>query len=296
MKLAIFMKVCGGEYEIAWDSLTALADACAEANITLFVLDDASPSRVGKRLTEKFSEMTKNTVNCYELPKSLGFRGSAYRAFLGLDRITNSGEVFDIVIKIDADALVVRRDLGNFIEKVGSNGYGLYGVSNPMRLRDRLLYLADFLPIGFKRKKIEQVIQRQWQLNRVSPVWWTDFGSKALCNGFRFNFIPGCFWFLGGKTLQRLKEVGYLSLDQSKHGFVFNDDLLLTTAVYAINHPVVDLATLSFSPHWYGTMSMGENTPIETIKTLKPYVLHPLKDNPEAWERRRKLKKLDLES
>ena len=290
MKLALFMKVCEGEYDIAWDALMSLAQSCKGADITLFVLDDASPSRVGKRLTDKFHETTQNPVDCLELPQSLGFRGSAQRAFLGLDRIASSGQEFDMVVKIDSDALVVRQDLGAFLEKSCPNGLGLYGEGNTMRWRDRVLFLADFLPMGFKRELVDGVIQRQWQLNRTSPVWWADFGMKALLNGFQFNFIPGCFWYLGGKTLQKLKEVGYLSRDQSKYGFVFNDDTLLTVAVYAINHPVVDLTSLS--GHWKGSMSMTEDTPLEAVKHIHPYVVHPLKNNLKAWERRQELKAL----
>ena len=284
------MKVCEGEYDIAWDALMSLAQSCKGADISLFVLDDASPSQVGKRLADKFYEATLNPVDCLELPRSLGFRGSGQRAFLGLERIASSGEAFDIVVKIDADALVVRDDLGDFLEKSCPNGLGLYGEGNLMRWRDRLLYMMDYLPMGFKRALVDGVIQREWQLSRNYPVWWTDFGRRALLNGFRFHYIPGCFWYLGGKTLQKLKEVGYLSRDQSKYGFVFNDDLLLTTAVYAIGHPVVDLITVS--QHWKGSMSMSENTLIVAVNHLDPYVVHPLKNNPKAWVRRRELKSL----
>lgn len=292
MKLALFMTVCEGEYDLAWDALTSFTQSCTSADITLFVLDDASPSRVGKRLADKFHEMTGNPVDCLELPRSLGFRGTARRLFLGLERIANHGEAFDIVVKIEADALVVRDDLGNFLEKSCPNGLGFYGERYTMRWRDRLLCLADYLPIGFQRTSIDGIIQRQWQLSRTSPVWWADLGRQALLNGFQFDYIPCCFWFLGAKTLQTLKEGGYLCRDQSKYGFVFNDDLLLTIAVYAIDHPVVDLTTLS--PHWKGSMSMSESTPMEDVKSLRPYVVHPLKDNPQAWERRKELKSILL--
>ena len=290
MKLALFMTVCEGEYEMALDALISFIQSCQGADITLFVLDDASPSRVGKRLADKFHEMTQNPVDCLDMPQSLGFRGTAQRTFLGLTRIASSGEEFDMIVKIEADALVVRDDLGTFMEKTCPNGLGLYGERYTMRWRDRVLFLADFLPMGFKRELVDGVIQRQWQLSRTSPVWWSDFGMRALLNGFQFDYIPCCFWFLGGKTLQKLKEVGYLSREQSKYGFVFNDDLLLTTAVYAISHPVVDLTTLS--EHWKGSMSMTEDTPLAAVKHIQPYVVHPLKNNPKAWERRKELKSL----
>jgi hypothetical protein len=290
MKLALFLKVCEGEYEMAWDAMMSLVQSCQGANISLFVLDDASPSRVGKRLVDKFYKTTGNSVDCLELPQSLGYRGSGQRAFIGLNRIANSGKEFDMVVKIDADALVIRDDLGDFLEKSCPNGVGLYGEGNMMRWRDRILYLADFLPIGFKRKSTEQVIQREWELSRIYPVWWADLGMRSLFNGFQFKYIPGCFWYLGGKTLQKLKEVGYLSRDQNNYGFVFNDDLLLTTAVYAINHPVVDLTTIS--PHWKGSTFTSEETPLIEVKQLNPYVIHPLKNKPKAWERRTELKAL----
>ena len=190
MKLAVFLKVCEGEYDIDWDALMSLAQSCKGADISLFVLDDASQSQVGKRLADKFYEATLNPVDCLELPRSLGFRGSGQRAFLGLERIASSGEAFDIVVKIDADALVVRNDLGDFLEKSCPNRLGLYGAGNLMRWRDRLLYLMDYLPMGFNRALVDGVIQREWQLSRNYPVWWIDFGRRALLNGFRFTTFP----------------------------------------------------------------------------------------------------------
>lgn len=290
MKLALFLRVCEGEYEIAWEALMSLVDSCKGADISLFVVDDASPSRVGKRITDKFYKATGNFVDCLELPRSLGFRGSGQRVFLGLNRIANSGKLFDLVVTIDADALVLRNDLGEFMQKTCPNGLGLYGEGNVMRWRDRLLFLADYLPVGFKRKSLEGVIQREWELSRTSQVWWADMGRRSLFNGFQFEYIPGCFWYLGGKTLQKLQEKGYLSRDQSKYGFVFNDDLLITIVVYAINDPVVDLRKIS--PHWHGAMSSSEDTPLVKVKQLNPYVVHPLKNNPKAWERRTELKAL----
>lgn len=286
------MKVCEGEYDMAWDTLMSMTRSCSGSDISFFVLDDASPSKVGRRLAENFHKETQNPVDCLELPKSLGFRGSARRAFMGLERIAKSGEVFDVVVKIDADGVVVRDDLGRFMKEACPDGMGLFGEQYPMRLQDKVLYFADLLPIGFKRKSVDEVIQREWQLSRFYPVWWSDLGRQSLRNGFRFSFIPGCFWFLGGRTLQMLSEAGYLSRDQSRYGFVFNDDLLLTMAVFTIKHPVVDLGALS--PHWGRFQAMTEDAPISAIKPHRPFVIHPLKDNPKAWERRRELREMSM--
>ena len=290
MKIAFFMTVCEGEYDIAQDALESLIQSCRGIDISLFVVDDASPSRVGWRLANRFRELTSQPSDCFELPKSLGFRGMIQRKFLGLERIANSKTFFDIVLKLDPDALVTRYDLGEFLTKQCSDGLGFYGELYGMRKRDALLYCADLLPFGFRRRQVDGVIQHQWELSRVSPVWWTDIGWKAIANGFHFTFIPGCFWFMGGKTLKSLHEAGYLARNQSSYGFVFNDDLILTTSVYAIKHPVKDLNLIS--PHWRKAMAMSEGTPLSIIEQLMPYVIHPLKNNPDAWERRQQLKVL----
>lgn len=39
-------------------------------------------------------------------------------------------------------------------------------------------------------------------------------------------------------------------------------------------------------------MSTSEDTPIEMVRQLNPYVVHPLKNKPKAWERRTELKSL----
>jgi hypothetical protein len=37
---------------------------------------------------------------------------------------------------------------------------------------------------------------------------------------------------------------------------------------------------------------MTEDTPLEAVKHIHPYVVHPLKNNLKAWERRQELKAL----
>jgi hypothetical protein len=282
------MVVCEGEFEVGWEALRSLLAACKDHDLELFFLDDGSPSRVGRRLAERLKAERELPTECIELEKSLGFRGSAVRAFTGLAHIARSGKAFDAVIKIDADALVLREDLGAFIAAACRDGRGLFGEQHAMRARDRVLYAADQLPAGFTREVVDGTIQRRWRLSRLKPVWWADLGRKALLNGFKFQYIPGCFWFLGGQTLAALDAAGHLRRDQATHGFVFNDDLLLTTAVLAIGHPIVDLATLS--PSFGGTMGMSERTPLDEVLRRRPFVVHPLKNNPQAWQRRQELR------
>jgi hypothetical protein len=290
LKIVAFIVVCEGELEMAKDAAQSLVTTLAEHETSAWVLDDGSRSSVGVALTEYLRSELGINAECLRLPASLGFRGSAQRAFIGLEKISHLERQPDVVVKIDADALVVRPDLGQLVARVCPDGIGLYGEAKPMRYRDRVLYLADQLPLGFSRELKDGIIQRKWALNRTRPVWWNDLALRALLHGFRFKFIPGCFWFLGGKTLSALRDSGTLVRSQSASGFVFNDDIILTTATYALGHRVVDLA--DESPHWQRTMSMSETTPLSEILRVKPYVVHPLKNNDAAWARRRELREL----
>jgi hypothetical protein len=287
MQAAILMTVCQGEEEIAWDTLRGLSQACADAETSLVLVDDASPTHIGVRLANRFADLTGRGAECIELPSSLGFRGTARRLFRGLDRIAARWPSVDMVIKLDADACIVRPDLQSFLASLCPDGVGLYGERYRMRRRDALLLLADYLPVGFSRKQVGPVIFRDWRLRRVRPVWWSDFGRAALARGFRFGYIAGGFCVIGGGTLQKISRAGWLSRDQTPVGFTFTDDVLLTMAAHAVGDPVVDLRAVS--GHW-GFLSTTEDTPLEDIVPHRPYVVHHLKNRPLAWERRRALR------
>jgi hypothetical protein len=287
MELAVLMIVCEGEENLAWDTLASLAEACSGARISLFLIDDASPTHIGMRLAERFRNAIGHSAQCYELPHRLGFYGLAQRLFRGLRIIAQSDRSFDMVMKIDADVCIVRKDLLSFLKATCAFGSGLYGELYPMRTRDRVLLLADYLPLGFARERHGDVIRRRWQLRRLFPVWWSDFGWRALMRGFRLEYVAGNFYILGGKTLRKLDAAGWLERDQTKSGFVFSDDVLLTIAVYALGDPVVDLR--SVSSHW-GFLATTEEDSLERMVAARPYVVHHLKDRPKAWERRKALR------
>jgi hypothetical protein len=286
MQAAILMTVSQGEEEIAWDTLRSLARSCDGAQLSLVLVDDASPSHIGARLASRFAESTGHTAECIELPMSLGFRGTAQRLFRGLDRIAARLPSVDMVIKLDADACIVRPGLSGCLASLCRDGVGFYGERYPMRHRDALLIMADHLPCGFSRKQVGEVIYRDWQLRRVRPVWWADFGRAALARGYRFGFIAGGFCILGGKTLQKMARAGWLGRNQAPIGFTFTDDVLITMAAYAVGDPVVDLRGMS---HW-GFLATTEDTPLSEIVPHRPYVVHHLKNRPRAWERRRELR------
>ncbi|MBD2261271.1 hypothetical protein [Pseudanabaena sp. FACHB-2040] len=289
-KIALLMCICEGELDIAHDALSSFIKCC-QGEITLFLVDDASPSYVGQSLADRFIQQTGSKAHCLRLPKALKYRGNAQRTFLGLQSIRDVGRDFDLVVKLDADALVVREGLEEEMAAYCTDGCGLYGETFNMRLCDRVLFSSDLLPFGFKRKSVNGVIERRWQLSRTFPVWWSDFGYRGIRGGFRFNCILGSFWFMGWKTFCSLSDRGYFRRDQSKHGFVFNDDVLLTTAVHALKHPVVNLGQRSFS--WKDTLIIHEETvQVNALWSRKPFVIHPLKNTPVSWRLRQEFKML----
>jgi len=290
MKAAVFFVVCEGELEIGIDALQSLVSSLKGYEIDVFILDDGSPSFVGQNIAKKLNTGGIQEIHHMDLAVSLGFRGSAQRAFIGLSWIHNTAKKFDVIIKIDADAVVLREDLGQHIQETLQGRRGLYGVEYSMRKRDKILYIVDQFPIGLTRKLVNGIIQRAWRIGRIYPVWWSDIGKKARHNGYKYSYIQGCFWFLGANTLHELVEANYLDRDQSNFGFVFNDDLILTTATMAIQHPVVDLTKVSNA--WRCSMTLSESTPIGVIQAQKPYVIHPLKNHHAANVRREEFKKL----
>jgi hypothetical protein len=289
LNIALLMGLCEGEEAISWEVVSTAAMACSGAKISLFLVDDASPSHVGKRLAARFREEFGHDAQCHELAKPLRFFGTAVRLFQGLSDIASSDQSFDMVVKLEPDICVVRRDLLPFLKETCPDGIGMFGERYEMRARDSMLILADLVPFGFARKRVDDVIHREWRLRRLFPVWWADFGRRALLNGFRFGYIAGSFWILGGKTLRKMAESGWLTRSQTKHGFLFTDDVLLSIAAYATGDPVVDLATRS--PHWGRFLSITEETPLESILPRRPYIIHHLKDRPKGWEGREQVKR-----
>ena len=289
MRVAVFFACCESEYEIGCAALQSLLNGLDGDSVDLYILDDASPSRVGQRISTSIDLVNVCSVEHYLLPKSLGFRGTIQRTMIGLDWIASKPQEYDLVYQIDADALVLRNDLGEFFNALMLDRQGLYGVSYPMRKRDILLYLADLFPLGFSRRTVDGAIQRRWKFPRTKPTWWARFGWRAVLKGFRFRYIAGGFYVLGGRTLRALAESGILRKEQSNFGFMSSDDLLLTTIVRGINHNVVDLGI--DSSEWSRALSTSEKTPLQTILDRRLFAVHPLKNTKAAWERREELSK-----
>jgi hypothetical protein len=281
-RIALLMTVCEAERRIAPGALASVVAALPGTDLTLFIVDDASPSHVGRGLLDLYPHLPGHLVR---FERSLGFTGTARRLFAGLAAIADSKTEFDAIVKFDPDALVVTDDLAGFIGAVAPDGRGLHGVISRMRKRDALLLVADLFPVGFRRRYRDGVIQRKWELSRLRPVWWWGIGWRAVLRGMRFRYIAGGLCILGGRTLRELGQRGWLRLKhEGRHGFTFTDDMLLSVATVALGHAISDPARIR--PNW-AVLDGDHATDWEGKLAAGALVLHPLKDNPRADEVRK---------
>jgi glycosyltransferase involved in cell wall biosynthesis len=286
MKIALFYAVCEGEFEIASDSLDRLLKLCPQHQFDIFVVDDASPSRVGERL---ISERADRFGHCelIRLPKSLGFWGCCTRMLIAFRQILASNRVYDFVLKMDADLFPVRSDLGAELERACTDRNALYGCLFDLRRRDAVLVLADLFPVGFARQSVDGVMSRPWKLRRLGRTWWDDLGFSAIKNGYRFRSAGGSFWLLGFNALCSMGRSDLLKRDDSRFGLHVSDDSLLTIVCHGLGIKVVDLG--ENSPSWRGVLGFGADAPWDLVETSRPFVVHPLKNSKPGWQRRKDL-------
>lgn len=269
------MTVCEADRRIAGSAMASVIAALPGFDLAIYIVDDGSPSNVGRMLIEGFSPVPGHLVR---FPRPLRFTGTARRLFAGLAAAAEGG--FDAVVKFDPDTLVAPGDLAGLVAAAARERRGLSGVLVRMRRRDALLLVADLLPVGFRRRHRAGVIEKKWELRRVRPVWWWPMGWRAFRHGFRFRYIAGGMCIMGGDTLRELAARGWLARAQERrHGFTFADDLLISIAAAALGHPLSDPARVR--PNW-ACLDGDHVTDWNARLAAGVLVLHPLKDNPRA--------------
>lgn len=279
LSIAVLLCVAEGENEIAREAVRALSLSFAKHRLRFFIVDDASRSMIGADLAA-FCSTLGHVATYQRLPRSLGFRGCPQRTCLGMNAAISCGEPFDLFIKQDPDALVIRNDLGDFVSDHCRDRGKMWGLTFTQRLRDRVLFVADLLPFGFRRKVYDGCIGRRWELRRTRPVWWFRFGWRALANGYRFSLAGGGFYIISMDLLYRMKQLGYLeNATVDGHGFVCEEDLIANLLVLAVGGSVVDLN--SIQTNW-GDLAVGKDLNAEILINNRFYVVHPLKSNPSA--------------
>lgn len=280
MRIAVLTFVYEGDRELAFDTFDSIVRSSPSVKFDFFFTDDASPSRVGDALVA-WCHDRGFVARCVRYESRTGYRGAIERTLSLLREVAQSSEQYDLILRIDTDALVVRKGIAAALQEHCVDPTGLYGVGRRMRVRDAVAMLLDLLPVGLKRKRSDGVVERSYTLTRLRPVWWWRLGVRALFNGFRFKFPDGCCYVLGGELPSVLHRAGSLDLyRENRYGLITSEeDVIVAMMCRASGVKVHDLAAQD--PTWSHMNWMRErvlDAPADSI----PYVIHPLKATPDG--------------
>ncbi len=294
MKIGVFFGVYDAEKTFAHQTLGQLLDILQGHDVHVLILDDASPSQVGKSLKLAFEDKAQVNFEVIRIEKSSGFRGAMDRTLFALRHLASKSQAFDYVLRVDADLFFYRRDLAGIFDSDRLPAQGMVGSFARFRTRDFIQVLFDLVPFGFRRRQSQGVVEHKWEFKRIKPVWWWDLGLRALMNGFDRRFIGGPFQILAGSTLAEMAKRGWLERRPLKGlGLVFGEDVMTNVMVKALNHPLVDLAELV--PDWACDMAINPHKGgPEFIQANRYYLVHPLKGDAWGLSFRQELERLQV--
>ncbi|GAB2516125.1 hypothetical protein [Microbulbifer agarilyticus] len=279
VKIAVMTFAYEGDREIGFDMLNSLLRSFGNTKFDLYFTDDASPSRLDRDITS-WAEQHNLVAKCIRYEENLGFRGAGERTLSLLKLIAQQPVDYDLILRIDTDALVIREGLDKELYRAFSDKDALYGVLKPMRPKDRIGYLLDLFPFGFKRKLDGHRLSKRFSFSRFSPVWWWRAGVSALIKGFKFHYVEGSCYFMGGNFPKVLLKSGFLDLfDKKKHGLITSEeDVLVTTLCRAAGSPLIE--TDNIDARWRRVNIIGKKAVEEPVDNL-PWVMHALKATPK---------------
>jgi hypothetical protein len=287
-RIAVVTFTYEGDRQIAFELLESLVTSFQGERFDLFLTDDASASRVGDRVLD-WAHQRGIAATCLRDEQSQGFRGAVDRTIRVLSTIAAHPARYDVILRIDTDALVIREGLALELLRTCTDPRGLYGVVKYMRPRDRIGLLADLLPVGLKRRSTNGQIEHGYGPRRVRPVWWWGAGLKALVKGFDFGFVEGSCYALGGQVPAELARHGYLGMyRRGGHGLITSEeDIIVTILCRAAGLPLYELDKRDRS--WRDVNTIGERALDRGVEDL-PFVIHPLKPTPEGAALRARLR------
>jgi hypothetical protein len=279
MRLLVFFGVYEAEASFAHVCLDQILDILRDHTVHLVIQDDASPSRLGDRLAAGVRARLGDRVRVVRIERSLGFHGFYERRLSMLDQATQWGETFDYVVQLDPDLHFCSRKLAEVLQSPRLPELGIVGPAVQMRKRDYLLFLADFLPAGFRRRHKGELLEHPWELRRVRRVWWHDIGWQALRGGFRGRIVTGALQVLSWKSVLAMRDRGWLSRRRRPVGLIYQDDVLIASFLAALGHPLRDLQEVV--PTWKAEMFLAATTTAEEIRRRGFDLIHALKN--DAW-------------
>lgn len=287
-KFAVMTFTYEGDQGIVFDMLESLTKSFKQDRFDLFITDDASPSQVGQKVIE-WGRARGIKVTCHREEQNQGFRGAVERTLRLLQLIADAPVQYDVILRIDTDALVIREGLDVALRNACDDPRALYGVIKYMRPRDRLGLLSDLLPIGLKRRSNGAKIEREYRPNRMHPVWWWSIGLNAFLRGFDFGFVEGSCYAMGGRLPAELAKRGMLKrYSRGRHGLITSEeDIVVTMMCRAAGLPFRHLDKHDKS--WRDVNVLGERVLTKELHEL-PYVVHALKPDAKGAALRAKIK------
>jgi hypothetical protein len=289
MRLAIMTFVYEADRDIALDMLQSVLRSCDGAVIDVFLTDDGSQSHIGDFVVDWCKNAGVRAV-CLRNFLTRGYRGAVERTIRLMKAIAEEPSTYDVILRIDTDALVVRDGLGDALHISCNDRLGLYGVTQRMRFKDRIAFLLDLLPIGPQREILNGRIEHSFRCLRFSPVWWWRLGLRGLLRGFRFTFVQGSCYLMGGDVPRELMKFGFLDrFSETRFGLVTSEeDVIVTVMCHAAGIHFYDLERLDST--WREANHVDERVLDFPFDRL-PFVVHPLKSTPEDKILREKIKR-----
>jgi hypothetical protein len=287
MRLLIFYGVYEAERSFAHVCLEQLLDILSGHTVHVGIQDDASPSRLGDRLAERVRPRLGDRVRVVRLDRSLGYHGMYERVLGFLDFACTWGETFDYVLRVDPDLHFCTHRLAEVFDRSLLPEVGLFGPTLAMRRRDFTLFLADLLPVGFRRRLKDGGMEHGWELARTYPVWWSDIGRRAVRNGFRGRIVTGSFGALSWRSVLQMRERGWFSRSRERSGLVFQDDVVTSAMVHALGHPLLDFREVL--PTWNNELCLRPTDTADDVRRRGLDLVHALKNEPWAHALREKL-------
>ena len=224
------------EAEMAIDTLEGIVSFYPTAD--LWVREDRTTDGTWDKLSQwaegKPVQLSRNRI-------AQGLDGLSKSIADLLQAIALAEAVPEIVIKIDPDAILLRRGLVEvFREKLAQNGPGIcgsYQIAPDGGARDtsahRRPMLLDLLPVGKGH-------QRSF---RTRPVFYWSYLLRAIGHGYSpGEHVQGGLYAVDGRTLLALECAGYFrAVPESHQAYMRCEDVLLSMAARSLGHRLISV-------------------------------------------------------
>lgn len=267
--LAILIQVYAGDLECAKLAIQSFHRYTPQHTKHLYIYDDASPNQAGQQLADAARDLGWQ-AQATRSDRSFGFHGGMLRT-TELLRIARQNNDHQLFIKTDPDILYTHQRLGHTISSIISEQIDLGGIYATLRPKDQLALLLDALPVGLRRRQIDDIMKHDIGA-RFTPLPWARDFLKAATRAQRIQFAGGAFIAMSPRFVHHLHERQLLPTKQSRTGLLFGEDILLSMIAQAGPWKTRNYPDL-------GNLAAGASLSAQSIITNNLACIHPLKDS-----------------